>query len=125
MEKYAEIVKLLASFSKDTRLKVGACILKNDRIISTGYNGQLPGHAHIPVVVDGHDVSTIHAEQNCLMHCAKEGISTDGCFIIVSHFPCIHCTKMLIMAGIKKVYYLENYRNEDNPYISYIEHERI
>lgn len=55
----------------------------------------------------------IHAEQNALMFCAKNGISTDGCDMYVTASPCINCAKLIIQAGIKKVYYAEEYRKTD------------
>ena len=113
---YTTIVKAIADCSKDSRLKVGALILKDNRIIATGYNGQPSGWSHEPVMVEGHDVSTIHAEQNCIALCAKNGISLECCEVLVTHFPCHVCTKLLYQAGIRCVYYLEDYRNDDNPF---------
>ena len=95
---------------------MGALILKDNRIIATGYNGQPSGWSHEPVIKEGHDVSTIHAEQNCIALCAKNGVSLKGCEILVTHFPCHVCTKLLLQAGIQKIWYLEDYRNEDNPF---------
>ena len=123
--KYTQVVNTLASFSKADRLNVGALILKDGRIISTGYNGHIPKAKHKKMVVNGHDISTIHAEQNCLMHCAKHGISTNNCEMFVTHFPCQHCTKLAIMAGIKKIYYIEDYKNNENPFIKYIKIEKV
>lgn len=51
---------------------------------------------------------------NALLQCAKMGVSTEGAHIYVTHFPCIHCTKSIIQAGIKKIYYAEDYKN--HPY---------
>jgi len=113
---YSEIVNTLSKFSTDKKLNVGALLLKDGRIIATGYNGQPSGQAHIPVLYDGHDISTIHAEENCLLFAAKNGIATKYCEIFVTHFPCVHCMKSLFQAGICKIYYLNDYRNEDNFY---------
>lgn len=124
-EKYAKIVMLLASFSSADRLHVGSIILKDNRIISTGYNGHLPKRPHKAIVVNTHDISTVHSEENSLMHCAKQGISTNGCELFVSHFPCQMCTKLAIMAGIKKIYYVEDYRNNDNPFAKEIKMEKV
>ena len=63
-------------------------------------------------VVDGHCVRTIHAEMNAVLQCAKFGSETDGSVIYVTDFPCLQCTKMLLQAGIKKIYYLRNYHND-------------
>jgi dCMP deaminase len=126
LEKYKKIAKLLASFSYDSRVKVGALILKDGRIVATGYNGQLSGDPHEPILgKDDHDISTVHAEQNCLCFCAKQGIATNGCEMVVTHSPCVHCIKMLIQAGIIKIYCLEMYKPEENPYLSKIEVVKI
>jgi len=112
--KFIKIVKAIAECSEDKRLKVGALIIKEGRIISTGYNGQLPGLLHDPEVKDGHDDSTVHAEQNAIMNCAKQGISTKDCRMLVTHFPCKRCVKLAIMAGILIIYYLEDYKNDES-----------
>lgn len=119
-ELYTEIVKMLAQSSKDPRLKVGAILLKDGRIVATGYNGQLRGHPHKPLMIGGHDISTVHAEMNVISFCSKNGISTDGCEMITTHSPCQICTKLIVQAGIKKVYYIEPYRIEENPFIKYV-----
>ena len=100
------------------RLSVGAILVRDDRIIAGGYNGSVSGDVHCLdegcYVVDGHCLRTIHAEMNAILQCAKFGIATDGAEIYVTDFPCLQCTKMLLQAGIKKIYYLRNYHN--NPY---------
>jgi dCMP deaminase len=122
---YKNIVLELSKFSVDNRLKVGAILLKDKRIISTGYNGQISGQPHDSIIIDNHDVSTIHAEMNCLLFAAKIGISTNNCEIFISHFPCINCLKHLIQAGIKKIYYVNDYKNEENIYKNIIPIEKI
>jgi dCMP deaminase len=74
---------------------------------------------------DGHDISTIHAEQNAICNAAKNGISLKGCSAFVTHSPCQACTKLLIMCGIEKVFYLEPYRMEENPFKHKIPMEEI
>jgi dCMP deaminase len=64
---YKAIVTTLSECSKADRARVSCIILKDDRIICTGYNGQLPGQPHEKIMQDGHDISTLHAEQNALM----------------------------------------------------------
>ena len=97
---------LLSLRSTCTRLAVGAILVRDNRIIAGGYNGSVSG--------DVHCVRTIHAEMNAVLQCAKFGSGTDGAVIYVTDFPCLQCTKMLLQAGIKKIYYLRNYHN--NPY---------
>lgn len=107
---------LLSLRSTCTRLEVGATLVKDRRIIAGGYNGAVSGDNHCIdhgcYVVDGHCIRTIHAEMNALLQCAKLGISTDGAEIYVTHFPCLHCTKAILQAGIKKIYYLYDYHND-------------
>lgn len=107
---------LLSLRSTCTRLEVGATLVKDRRIIAGGYNGavSVDNHCidHGCYVVDGHCIRTIHAEMNALLQCAKLGISTDGAEIYVTHFPCLHCTKAILQAGIKKIYYLHDYHND-------------
>ena len=107
---------LLSLRSTCTRLEVGATLVKDRRIIAGVYNGAVSGDNHCIdhgcYVVDGHCIRTIHAEMNALLQCAKLGISTDGAEIYVTHFPCLHCTKAILQAGIKKIYYLHDYHND-------------
>lgn len=109
---------LLALRSTCTRLAVGATIVRDKRIIAAGYNGSISGDEHCTdkgcYVVDNHCVRTIHAETNALLQCAKYGTPTNGADIYVTHFPCLPCTKTIIQAGIKNVYYAKDYKN--NPY---------
>jgi dCMP deaminase len=122
---YKKIAKTLAEFSQASKENVGALLLKDGRIISTGYNGQPSGQPHEAIIQESHDISTIHAEMNCIAFAAKNGIKVRDCDIVSTHFPCVHCTKMLFMTGIKKIYYLEDYRNDDNPYKNLLETEKI
>lgn len=115
---FMEITELVASRSTCDRAFVG-CILVNDdnRIVSSGYNGSVSGNPHCDDVGhtmrDGHCIATIHAEMNALLYCAKEGISVKGCTAYVTHFPCLNCTKALIQAGIKAIYYKNAYRVDE------------
>ncbi|MCA0970016.1 ComE operon protein 2 [Halobacillus litoralis] len=107
---------LLKSRSTCERLAVGAVVVRDKRMIAGGYNGSVTGGVHCIdegcYVVGGHCVRTIHAEMNALLQCSKFGVATDGAEIYVTHFPCIHCTKAIIQAGIKAVYYSEDYKND-------------
>ncbi|TYC48507.1 ComE operon protein 2 [Weissella muntiaci] len=107
---------MLASRSTCTRLHVGAVIVKDGRIIASGYNGSVAGTPHCSdvgdLIVDGHCIRAVHAEQNALLQLAKMGISGDGAEIYVTDFPCVHCTKFLLQAGIRKINYLRNYNND-------------
>ena len=94
------------------RLKVGCVLVKNNRLISMGYNGFLGGCEHKSIVRDGHEQATIHAELNAITDAAKRGASIDDCVAYVTHYPCLNCYKALASSGIKKVYYKEDYRND-------------
>jgi len=118
---FKKIVINVANLSKSKSIKVGALILKDNRIISIGYNGQLPGEPHKKVRVNGINVAHIHAEQNCIMFCAKNGIGINNCEMLITHYPCNMCSKLCIMAGIKKIYYINNYENELNVFKHKIE----
>lgn len=112
---FMKLAKIVSLRGTCDRAYVG-CILVNDdhRIVSTGYNGSIKGNSHCDEVGhtmrDGHCIATIHAEMNALLYCAKEGIRVNGCSCYVTHFPCLNCTKSLIQAGIKKIYYAYDYR---------------
>jgi dCMP deaminase len=109
---------LLALRSTCTRLTVGATIVRDKRIIAGGYNGSIAGGDHCIdkgcYVIDNHCVRTIHAEMNAILQCAKFGVPTAEADIYVTHFPCLQCCKAIIQAGIKRVYYAEDYKN--HPY---------
>ena len=147
---HADILRNLANASTCDRAKVGCIILKDNRIVSTGYNGSLPGHEHCSskkketfeknpggglsykvmvddnhLLVEGHCIRTVHAEQNAICNAAKNGVSLEGCTLMVTHSPCPVCTKLIIMAGIKKVYYLKPYRLDENPFKDSIPMEEV
>nr|WP_300003633.1 deaminase [Tissierella sp.] len=117
-EYFMEITNLVASRSTCDRAFVG-CLLVNDenRIVSTGYNGSVKKNPHCDDIGhkmrDNHCIATIHAEINALLYCAKEGISVKDCSAYVTHFPCLNCTKALIQAGIKKIYFQNDYRIDE------------
>lgn len=107
---------VLATRSTCTRLMVGATIVRDKRIIAGGYNGSVSGSEHCIdagcYMIDGHCVRTVHAEANALLQCAKFGVATEDAEMYVTHFPCLQCTKQIIQAGIRKVYYASDYRND-------------
>lgn len=106
---------LLALRSTCTRLAVGAVVVRDRRIISGGYNGSISGGDHCIdqgcYVIDNHCVRTVHAEMNALLQCAKYGVSVSGADLYVTHFPCLPCTKSIIQAGISRIYYASDYKN--------------
>jgi dCMP deaminase len=108
---------LLSFRSTCTRLAVGAIIVRDNRIIAGGYNGSISGGDHCIdhgcYVVDNHCVRTIHAEMNALLQCSKYGSPVSGSSLYVTHFPCLQCSKAIIQAGIKQVFYAKDYRNNE------------
>jgi dCMP deaminase len=94
------------------RLKVGCVIVKNNRLISMGYNGFLAGTDHRSIVRWGHEQATIHAEINAITDAAKRGVSIDDTIAYITHYPCINCFKALASSGVKKIYYQVDYKND-------------
>ena len=117
-----DVAKRFAQLSSARRLQVGAIIVKDDRIISIGYNGMPAGWTNEcenyfgldlngnPTLVTKDEV--IHAEANAIAKLAKSSESGDGATMFLTHAPCIHCAKQIYTAGIKKVYFGEPYRDE-------------
>tara|TARA_B110000495_G_scaffold104857_1_gene90598 strand:- start:31 stop:441 length:411 start_codon:yes stop_codon:yes gene_type:complete len=110
---FKEIATVTAKRSACKRLNVGCVITKDNRIISQGYNGFLPGCAHESKMRDGHEMATVHAEQNAICDCAKRGVSCKDTTAYITHYPCINCMKVLCAAGIKKIFYINDYKNDE------------
>jgi dCMP deaminase len=110
---FKEIVQVTAKRSPCERLQVGCILVLDNRIVSQGYNGFLPGCDHVSIVRDGHEQATVHAEQNAIADCAKRGVSCKGCIAYITHYPCIICCRILIAAGIKEIKFINNYKNDD------------
>ena len=112
-EYFSKIVMTTSERSPCERLQVGCLLVNENRIVSQGYNGFLPGCPHESIVRDNHEQATLHAEQNALMDCAKRGVSCNGCTAYITHFPCIICTRLLLAGGVKKIKYVNDYKNDD------------
>ena len=112
-EYFMSIALLASQRSPCKRLHVGSVIVKNNRLVSMGYNGYIPGAPHISRVKDVHEQSIIHSEVNALADCAKRGTSLLGAKIYVTHFPCINCFRSIAACEIKEVVYLEDYKNDE------------
>ncbi|MBS9335645.1 deoxycytidylate deaminase [Fructobacillus papyrifericola] len=108
---------ILSTRSTCTRRHVGAILVKDHRIIASGYNGAVSGTPHCTEVgdyiVDGHCIRAVHAEQNALMQAASMGIPVEGSTLYVTDAPCVFCTKLLLQAGIQKINFMRDYRNDD------------
>ena len=120
-EYFMSIAQMVSTRSTCLRRKVGAVLVKDKRIISTGYNGPPSGLKHPEEVGclreklgipsgERHELCRgLHAEQNAIIQAALHGVSTKGSVLYCTHCPCSLCVKMLINAGITKVIYREGY----------------
>jgi len=115
-EYFKKISLVTSERSPCERLKVGCVLVNNHRIVSQGYNGFLPGCPHKSIVVNNHEQATIHAEQNAIIDCAKRGVSCNNSIAYITHFPCLNCMKILCAAGIKTIYYINDYKNNNLVY---------
>lgn len=113
---FMNIATEVATRSTCDRKHVGAVIVRNKNILSTGYNGSIKGLPHCDEVghemVDGHCIRTTHAEANAIVQAAKNGVSIDNSEIFVTSSPCYNCFKLIANSGIKVIYYRELYRDQ-------------
>ncbi len=117
-EYFMAIARIVATRASCDRLHAGAILVKDKRIIASGYNGAPPGLPSCDeighLLEDGHCVRTIHAEHNVLLQVARlQSSSTEGSTLYATYSPCIHCAKYLVAAGIKRVVFGQVYRNSD------------
>ena len=115
-EYFMRIAVEVATRATCDRKRVGALIVRNRFILSSGYNGSIPGLAHCDeaghMMVDGHCVRTIHAEANAICQAARNGACIDGATLYVTASPCFSCFKLCASAGISSIIYGEFYRDE-------------
>jgi len=132
IELYMDWAKRASELSHATRLKVGAVIVKDDTVISYGYNGMPAGWDNDCEfwVEDGDNGSgwktkpeVLHAESNAIAKLAKSSNSGDCASLFVTHSPCIECAKLILQSGIGRVYYGENYR--DDAGIKFLEQSKV
>jgi dCMP deaminase len=114
---YMKTAQTFSELSSAQRLHVGAIIVKDDRIISIGYNGMPSGWSNIceDVLEDGSlktKVEVLHAESNAIAKLAKSNDSGNGATLFVTHSPCIECAKLIYQSGINHVIYMQNYRDD-------------
>jgi dCMP deaminase len=113
IEYFSNLAKLVAKRSPCERLQVGCVLIKDNRIIATGYNGFLPNAPHESIVIDNHEQATVHAEQNCITDCAKRGVATKDSIAYITHYPCINCYKVLVASGVTEINYINDYNNNE------------
>ena len=120
---FMQIAHLVATRATCPRRSVGALLVKDRRILCTGYNGAPRGLPHCPpggpendwpvgCMRGGHCIRTLHAEQNVILQAALIGVSCDGATLYVTCQPCNGCAKMIINAGIKRVIYEGDYPDD-------------
>ena len=113
-EYFKIIVQNTATRSPCHRLQVGCLLVRDNRIISQGYNGFLPGANHESIIENNHEQATVHAEQNAIADCAKRGVSCNECTAYITHYPCYNCMKLMVSSGIIKIKYINDYKNDEN-----------
>ena len=125
--RFMDMAKLVASWAscyQESR-KIGAVIVKNKRVLTTGYNGAPSGvkpcaergeclrrTLNVPSGTRAELCYAIHAEQNAIIQAAKLGVSIEGATLYCTHQPCVVCAKMIVNAGIRRVVYAEGYPDE-------------
>lgn len=112
---FTDMARLVSTRGTCDRLRVGAVLVRDRRIIATGYNGAPSSFDHCDdvghMMEAGHCVRAVHAEQNALMQVARDGGSTTiGATLYCTHYPCVLCAKLLIQAGIVRIVCGSGYR---------------
>lgn len=120
---YMDTAERFAQLSSAVKLQVGAVVVKDNRIISIGYNGTPSGWSNTceydyfdPDIADSYMKTkdeVIHAEANAIAKLARSTEAGEGSEMFCTHAPCIHCAKQIYGAGINRVYYRDEYRNAD------------
>ena len=115
-EYFMGIARVVATRSTCDRKNVGAVIVRDRTILSTGYNGSIRGMPHCDeaghMMEGGHCVATIHAETNAILQAAKNGVRIDAAEIYTTASPCWNCFKMIANSGISTIYYGEFYSDD-------------
>lgn len=110
---FMQIARQAATRSTCDRRAVGAVVVRDKMILSTGYNGSIRGLPHCHDVGcdmdNGHCVATIHAEANAILQAARNGVNINGAEIYTTASPCFGCFKLIANAGIGTVYYVDEY----------------
>ncbi len=114
-EYFLKLAMLVSERATCPRMHCGCVLVRDKRILSTGYNGSIPGDVHCEdagcYIVDNHCIRTIHAEMNALLQCSVHGVSTLGATAYVTNMPCTNCAKSLVSAGIKEIVIFSDYHN--------------
>jgi dCMP deaminase len=112
---FMDIGREVASRATCDRKHVGAVIVRDRTILSTGYNGSVRGLPHCDdvghLMEDGHCVATVHAEANAIVQAARHGVNIDGAAIYTTASPCWSCFKLIANAGLRRIVFGEFYRD--------------
>ena len=115
-EYFMRIAVDVSSRSTCDRKHVGALIVRDRNILSTGYNGSVSGLPHCDdvghIMENGHCIATIHAESNSIIQAAKHGVSINGASIYTTASPCWNCFKLIVNSGMRRILFGEFYRDE-------------
>jgi dCMP deaminase len=113
---FMAIARQVATRSTCDRKHVGAVVVREKMILTTGYNGSIRGLAHCDdeghMMEDGHCVRTVHAEANAIVQAARNGVRLEGAHIYVTASPCFGCYKLIANSGMKRIVFGEFYRDE-------------
>jgi dCMP deaminase len=113
---FMNIAREVSTRATCDRKHVGALIVRDKNILSTGYNGSVRGMPHCDEdghdMVGGHCVRTVHAEANAIIQAARHGVAIDGADVYTTASPCWECFKLIANAGIRRIFYSEFYREE-------------
>jgi dCMP deaminase len=114
-EYFLNIARQVATRATCDRKHVGAVIVRDKTILSTGYNGSIRGLAHCTdaghLIEEGHCVRTVHAEANAICQAARNGVRIEGADIYTTASPCWSCFRLIANTAIKRIYYGEFYRD--------------
>ena len=113
---FMDIARQVATRATCDRKHVGALLVRDRTILSTGYNGSIRGMPHCDdvghMMENGHCVATVHAEANAIIQAARNGVNINGAEMYTTASPCWSCFKLIANAGIRRIYYGEFYRDE-------------
>lgn len=112
---FLKVAMLVSERATCPRMHCGCVLVRDKRILATGYNGSIPGDVHCEddgcMIVDNHCVRTIHAEMNAIIQCSIHGVSTQDATAYITNMPCTNCAKALIAAGIKEIVIFSDYHD--------------
>ena len=124
LEYYMDVAIRTAQLSEATRLKVGAVLVRDNDIISVGFNGTPIGyHSNVCEYEKDDELITkeivVHGEMNAIIHATRKGIDVTDAIMFVTHTPCWNCSKHMVQSGIKTIYYKTKYRMFDESQVEF------